>query len=109
MTGVTNGLLNHSGVRMSRVRSPGPPPLLTPDKAYKIAIRVFQENGFLTIRKSKASIYLKRKGNNSLVRLSDHQLSNTELSRIKYNLVFDYSTIKSDVETRCLSVIRNFR
>lgn len=109
MTGVTDGLLNHSGARVSRVRSPGLPPLLNPEKAYKKAIQIFHENGFLTIRKSKSSIYLKRKGSNSLVRLSDHKISNSELSRIKYNVIFDYPTIKSDIVVRCNSVIRNFR
>lgn len=108
VAGATSRLLNDSSERM-RVRVPVSPPLLTPEKAYKLAIRIFHENGFLTIRKSKFSIYLKRKGSNSLVRLSDHEVSNSKLSRVKYNIIFNYQTIKSDVETRCQSVIRNYR
>lgn len=108
MTGVANCLLNSSPSRVT-VQLRVSPPLLKPEKAYKKAIQIFQENGFLTVRKSKSSIYLKRKGSNSLVRLSDHKISNSELSRIKYNMIFDYPTIKSDVVVRCNSVIRNFR
>ena len=109
MAGATDRLLNDSGARVSRVRVPGPPPLLTPEKAYKLAIRVFQDNGFLTVRKSKASIYLKKAKCTHLVRLSDHKSVINDLSKVSHDLVFDYSTIKPDVVSRCQSVIKIYR
>ncbi len=107
MAGVTSCLLNNSPARV-RVQLPGLPPLLNTTKAYKLAVRIFHENGFLTIRKSAASCYLKRTDSNFLVRLSDHKKSNKDLSKVHYDLVFDYDTIKADVESRCQSVIRRY-
>lgn len=82
-------------------------PLLTPSEAVKLAARIFGQNGFLTIRKSKASYYMKRKDSNFLIRISDHSM-NKGLSKIHYDLVFDYDTIKVDVEQRSKMLVRKF-
>lgn len=107
MAGVASRLLNDSPERV-RVQLPVPPPLLSSEKAIKSAHEILLRAGFRVIRKSKSSIYMKKKNFNHLIRISDHKLQNNDLSKIKYEIVFDYPTINNDIEYRCKSILKFF-
>ncbi len=74
--------------------------MLKPKEAVKLARSIMASYGFMEISKSTDSIYFKKKGINFKVRLSDHKSGKSQYPDVALSVVFDYDTIRADVETR---------
>ena len=82
--------------------------VIQPIESLPIAESAFISKGFFRVRRSKESIYLKRRDSNYLVRVTTHPTKNPNLSKVHFELLLDYPTIKSDIVFRCTKMIDDY-